>query len=455
MSISKTNMMIGAVVAAMWSWLLLVDVAIISDAKLLGWVVAGFAFAVMVAISTVVFGLVVRYTHRALRRKDASPWRRLVEFFCMWAGAELLVSWLVAVVWIGRDGSLDSVLPFASFTPFLMYTPLRFLARLVGFYGLSALLVTCVMAAAHQRTRKLALPIAAISIVLSGAMWLPYRQASGNEIAVQVMAETLSERVPAAETSADLVVFPEYGLDDITNDNLGSRLVAPTDHEVYFLGSRQDPANGNAVYNNLIFGSSQKGLDRVVPKTRLIPGGEYLPFAVDYGLRAAGADAILNDFEFSRAVQKGASAVPLYEISDGDVVGSEVCASIIAPNDYRNLTRHGATVLTNSASLEIFRSPVFDIQQKGLGIFMATANARPFLQSANSSSAFALDHNGSVLASTQPVGSAQATVRTNHATTPYAVLGEWVSYIGLILIAVRSFPWVKARAKRSSKHQKA
>ena len=451
MSISKTNVAIGAVVAAMWSWLLLVDVAIISDATLLGLIVAGFAFAAMVLISTLVFALVIRHTHKALVQKNAKPVRQLVEFYAMWAGAELLVSWLVAVVWIGKDGSIDSVLPFASFTPFLMYTPLRFLARLVGFYGLSAIVVTLIMAVAHQKTRKLALPIAMIAIVLSGLMWLPYRRANGNELSVQVMAETLAERVPATEKDVDLVVFPEYGLDDISDDNLDTRLIAPADREVYFLGSRQDPANGNAVYNNLIFGSSQKGLDRVVPKTRLIPGGEYLPFAVDYGLRVVGAESILSDFEFSRAVEKGASAVPLYELSDGDVVGSEVCASIIAPNDYRNLTRHGATVLTNSASLEIFRSPVFDIQQKGLGIFMATANARPFLQSANSSSAFALDHNGSILASTQPVGSAEATIQTNHATTPYTVLGEWVAYIGLALIAICSFPWVKAKAKRSPK----
>ena len=451
MSISKTNVAIGAVVAAMWSWLLLVDVAIISDATLLGLIVAGFAFAAMVLISTLVFALVIRHTHKALVQKNAKPVRQLVEFYAMWAGAELLVSWLVAVVWIGKDGSIDSVLPFASFTPFLMYTPLRFLARLVGFYGLSAIVVTLIMAVAHQKTRKLALPIAMIAIVLSGLMWLPYRRANGNKLSVQVMAETLAERVPATEKDVDLVVFPEYGLDDISDDNLDTRLIAPADREVYFLGSRQDPANGNAVYNNLIFGSSQKGLDRVVPKTRLIPGGEYLPFAVDYGLRVVGAESILSDFEFSRAVEKGASAVPLYELSDGDVVGSEVCASIIAPNDYRNLTRHGATVLTNSASLEIFRSPVFDIQQKGLGIFMATANARPFLQSANSSSAFALDHNGSILASTQPVGSAEATIQTNHATTPYTVLGEWVAYIGLALIAICSFPWVKAKAKRSPK----
>src|SRR5690606_2445568 len=104
------------------------------------------------------------------------------------------------------------------------------------------------------------------------------------------------------------------------------------------------------------------------------------------------------------------------------VVGAEACSSIISSEDYRTLTQKGATILTNSASLEIFNgSKVFNTQHKGMAKFMAVANARPMIQSAMDGSAFIMDHNGSINTSLLPVDTTKATVTTNHKTTPYSV----------------------------------
>ena len=132
------------------------------------------------------------------------------------------------------------------------------------------------------------------------------------------------------------------------------------------------------------------------------------------------------------------------------VVGAAACSSIISTEDYRSLVNQGATVLTNSASLDIFNgSRLFNWQHRGLAKFMAVANARPLLQSSNNWPAFALDQNGNQLAQIQPVGSTQVTITTNNKKTPYTLLGEWPAYVGGVWLIVDIFlAW-----QRSKKHK--
>lgn len=421
-----------AVIGIIWSWLPLVEVAQIADPPILGRVIAFLVYGLLSAVCIVVFYHTIRGLQRHYHRKDRITPLFLVAIFLVWSAAELLVAWAIAVVWIGNGSSFDTVLPFASLTPFLMYTPLGLLSRFVGFHGVSAAFVTIVTACIMKKTRNLAIPTLGIVVVLILISSIFYNDSNGRSIQSQIMAEHLGERVPSVSTDVDLVIFPEYGLDDITENTISSRL-SPGKKEVFFVGSKQHQGEAG-IENLLILGSSSQGFISTTPKSRLIPGGEYLPYAIELPLRTLGADQALLNFNFTRAIVKGPEPMHPLAIRDGVVVGAEVCASIISPSDYRSLTKQGATVLVNAASLEIFRSPVFDIQHEGLARFMATANARPFLQSANSGAAFAMDHNGRIMSRTDPVNKLQATVATNKKTTPYTLFGEWPAYMGGVLV---------------------
>jgi apolipoprotein N-acyltransferase len=116
-------------------------------------------------------------------------------------------------------------------------------------------------------------------------------------------------------------------------------------------------------------------------------------------------------------------------------VAAAVCSSIIAPQDYRTFARSGATVFTNSASLSIFKgSPLFAWQQKSLARFMAVANARYFLQSANAASAYSIDINGKQTAEVKGRSTLLVEAKTNTVKTPYVYSGEWLLYLGFGMV---------------------
>lgn len=424
------------VVGFLWSWLPFVEVAQLADPPILGRLIAFLVYGLLSAACIAIFYYTIRGLKRYYFRKNRVSAAFLVAVFLIWSAVEFFAAWVVAVVWFGNGSSFDTVLPFASLTPFLMYTPLGFLARFVGFHGVSAAFVTIVTACVMKKTRRFALP--AIGIVLAAALlsWGLYKKPDGKPFTAQIVAEHLQERISDKNSAADLVVFPEYGLDDIDAGTVSERLTSPPGKkEVFFVGSKQHQKE-TGIENLLVFGSTEQGFISTIPKSRLIPGGEYLPYAVEVPLRIFQADQTLYNFTFTREIVKGSEPLQPFAMHDGAVIGVEVCASIISPGDYRALTQQGATVLANAASLEIFRSPVFDMQHEGLARFMAIANARPFLQSANSGTAFAIDHNGHVLSRIDPVDKSLVTVTTNQKTTPYTLLGEWPAYLGGILLLV-------------------
>jgi apolipoprotein N-acyltransferase len=118
-------------------------------------------------------------------------------------------------------------------------------------------------------------------------------------------------------------------------------------------------------------------------------------------------------------------------------VAAAVCSSIISPQDYRDFAKNGATLFTNSASLTIFNgSRLFAWEQKSLARFMSVANARYFMQSANAAPAYSLDINGHQTAETDHFNTVDVTAMTNTKKTPYTYLGEWLAWLGALLVGV-------------------
>jgi len=353
-------------------------------------------------------------------------------FFIVWAAVEYVVSILSAIIWFGKNGSLDTVLPFASLAPFAAHTPLRYLARFVGFYGLSATVMVLLAVVLVKNLRRYALLTWGIVLMAVCCAWAVYRVPSGPVVKSVIVSETFDKKAKNLPGYYQLVVFPEYGI-----DQTGQRVdwkVTKSNGNFYFIGSeRVDSDHGHK--NVLIFGTERERIIEERPKSRLIPGGEYIPYFVDVVLHGLHANHTLLFFENLSAVEKGPPNYQPLKTNNGYSIGSAVCASIIASEDYRKFVNNGASLLTNSASLGIFESRLFTFQHEGLAMFMATANARPFLQSSNYAEAFALDHNGRMLARQSPVGAQEVLANTNTKITPYTKLGDWPAYIGLVILA--------------------
>lgn len=433
-------------VSLCWSWVVMVNVAIITPDTTIGLLVAAAAFFVLVLLSTSIFIVGIGVLRR--RSQKLNIWSLLGLFF-LWAFLEWSVSWLIAVVWYGDGGSVDTVLPFSSFTPFLMYTPLKYLARFVGFHGLSAVFVMLCVVTVSKKLRHVRLPIYLMVSVLTAVAYVGYIGSHNRTASVTMVSEYLEYPVPIHSPQSDLVLLPEYGLDTLTDETLVQRF--PAGFPLAFIGSKQQLVADGGTRNKLIYGEGGHFV-KEIDKSRLIPGGEYLPYVVDKTLSVTGNDSTRQSFLYRRKVLKGDASLQPLVLPSGQSVGAMVCSSIIATEDYRLLTKRGATILTNSASLGIFHgSPVFEVQHGGFARFMAVANVRPFVQSSSFGAAFALNHNGNIIARAEPGNATDVQVVPVTQKTPYTVFGEWPVVFGGLFV----FTGVLAvlRKKVTKKHQ--
>lgn len=419
--------------AMCWSWTLSTDSLSLSGSHTQGIVIAAAVSLVNVTLSTVIMWQGIRFARTLIATRK--PIIAIPISVIILALSDFLVAWLTALIWIGPQGSFDNILPLGSPTLVLINTPFGFASRIVGFFGLAAFVWLIVILMTNKSTRRPALATTVILALISVIGWLAYRTPTGTSFTAIIISETLDERLSALDTSdSKLVIFPEYGLDSISNINLQTRLFSKSDKS-YFVGSQEQWQPNEASHRNtLLFGNTQQGITQNQNKHRLIPGGEDLPYSVKYIMQATKQNKLLSYFTFHKAVIKNPSQLQPSKIDSSTSIGAAVCSSIIAPQDYRQFTKAGATVLSNSASLQVFGGTlVFNRQQKSLGKFMAVANARYFLQSANGDRAYALDINGRTIAEEYAQNSARVTVQNNTRKTPYTVIGEWMVWLGAVV----------------------
>lgn len=433
---NKGSIIVLLVSAILWSWLFLIDVANLAHTLVIGYILMIVVYFVMTGITVLFVVKVMPHFARILKKPS---YKSILSVILIWAAAEMALAWVLSAVWMGRNGSWDNIVPFVSLTPLVVLTPLRFLTRLFGFFGTSAVIGTGVLLIIaswkNKGWRKYALIFWVIVLCLNTTLWAIYKNPSGPTIHAVITSEYLGEPQKVDASDSDIVVLPEYGLDRYTSSNVAERF-KPSSKEVYFTGTKQyGETQGNS--NVLIYGSSLKGFVYEHTKSRLIVGGEYLPFFVEIIIRTVSPN-VYYDFQVRRAITRGKEAMKPFVLPSGVSIGNAACSSIINPDDYRKLTADGATVLANSASLEIFRgSRVFALHHDGLAKFMAVSNARPFLQSAHNWKAFALDHNGNKLGQVNPVAQSNVSIQTNNKKTPYMYIGEWVAYAGIVFAAVK------------------
>lgn len=417
-----------------WSWVLFTDSAKLAGSQATGFIFAVFFFVAVVSISTLVMWQCLRMLNRICRKHK--QWVTILLIVPVFATADFLVSWLTTIIWFGPQGSFDSIAPVGSPTLLLVHTPLKFAARILGFYGLSAIAWSAIYVASRKPLRRY-LPHFSAGVVLVTLLgWGLYHAPAGHAYPVKVVAENLQKRIPAVHPGkAELIVFPEYGFDDITNDNLTSRIVG-TNSRTNFIGSKQvGRPDLTGHINRMVVGNTRDGITRTQDKHRLIPNGEDASYVGRFLMHVTGQEVALDYFSLNRQVIKGSQQLTPIKLSKDITLGSAICSSITVPDDYRDLTRAGATLLTNSASLDIFSgSRIFAWQQKSLASFVAVSNARPFIQSANDAASFVLSSNGETVSERKAPGVLDSTVVTNSRLTLYARTGEWLVVAGMMAL---------------------
>ncbi len=434
-----------------WVWLLEIDLGKLASSSFAGKLMQILTVLALTGLSAVIYTKSIKFLFAHLDK--TGRWLVPIKLVMWWAATEFFVAWAVSIIWYGTGARVDNILPFISLSHFGIWTPLGYIARFVGIYGLSGVIFMLLMVGIKPDLRKLFLPSAIVIIVLNALAWGIYRAPNGPKVPVIIASEMNAHDVfsnPSQLKEGSLVVLPEYGFNDIDDEKISALLnTQKTDQKVYFIGSRF-VYEGDRVKNQLVAGDSQNGYTYKIDKSRLIPMGEYLPYVTVGLFKAIGAQHTLDYFKSSRQIAKadGAPQEMLLQLGEGQV-GAGVCSSIIAPEDYRVLTKHGANILTNSAYLGIFNgSNLYGWHQRSMAKLMATANARTFLQSASSGPSFGYDQNGKLLFNKKDMHLNEISAQLNNRRTPYTFLGEYISYGGLVWIFI-SF----IKSKRNASHK--
>lgn len=424
-------LLLGLISFLPWSWILQVDIGqskvVTSLVKLLVFTINGLLTFLFIKYSWQLF-IKPRLTKPSIAN--------LSIMIISWAFLEFLLSWVISVVWIGKGSSIDTTIPFISLTPTIMPTPIRYASRLLGYHGLSSFIgILLLISFSGKKWCKHALILGSLIIVLSFTGWFVYRIPNGTAHTMTIVADELHEPAEVTINKSVFIILPEYGLDTPLEKRLTVPAVDVTGGDVYYSGSKHDGTELND-QNTLVYGSVKHGDMKKYTKSRLVAGGEFLPYFLDY-LIVKYQPEVHKQFVAQRSVAKGQQQSAPFPTTYGIILGNASCSSVTNPIDYRRLTKQGANVLANSASMETFNgSRLFGFFHNSLARFNATANARPFIQSAISWKAFALDHNGRMLAQTNSVGTQEVLVTTNSTTTVYSRFGEWLTILGAIFLAI-------------------
>ncbi len=421
-----------------WSWVFITDSMDLAGSKSVALAIGLWVVVFNVGLSVLVVTKVFNLLHQNIQSLS----NRLVVVLGLplFALMDFLVSWITAIIWIGPQGSVDNVLPLSSPTVFLINTPFAFASRIVGFYGLAGFFWLTIFLMQNNHRRKYALVSISLLSTLSLLGYVVYRTPNGSPVQATIISEELDQHIePIKDSSSNLVVFPEYALDDINSQNLSKRISSTQKTDaVYFVGSAQvNDYRPTGHLNVLRFGNSKEGITSSQDKSRLIPGGEDLAYTIRVMLRATNQKNTLDYFSYAKMVNKGSAPLTPLKIDHSTVLGSAVCSSIIAPKDYQIFALKGATLFTNSASLTIFKgSRVFSWQQQSLARFMAIANSRYFLQSANASKAYALDNNGRQIAEIRGITATEVVAVNNQTKTLFTYIGEALVAIGCLIVGI-------------------
>ncbi len=388
-------------------------------------------------------------------------WQDLIFVPALWVLCEYGRNWLFVFWSWGGQSVLQPNWTFGAFGYFLVNTPLVYLSRFIGLYGLSfvaaelAMLMFFALLGLRDENIQFARPCAArlaraerffsrkIRVSRKVHIFIPFLLGSMVFFIISLLAKNMplaykkpintaifqgSTSPPAFYTRAlsdllikdklsgkiqkesKLMVFPE-GSQYFSND------YGPLEKEIISTVFGPSAGGGKAVIitnsykrNNggqrvqTAYKNEQGDTLAEYGKSFLIPTGEYMPDIIYWGLKLIGAKDTLESFESMRAVTKSVSKERAVQIED-NAYGTVSCSGIIAPDLYRGLVKDGAEILVNTASYGVFGgSPFFFKQMMVSGKFQAISLARQYIQSSMDGYSYVIDEQGKFFGGKRELG---------------------------------------------------
>lgn len=407
----------------------------------------GLTYALMVgalAIGFIVAGYL--YKRLGISTKD----RTILFIPALWVIGEAFRSIFFSIFSLGDGGSIGLYWNFGALGLLFVETPLGFAARIVGLQGLSFLVVLLVVSFYQILHRKFVYGLLIlIPIVCSLLGWGLYRTPSGGEMKVGTVSvqadvqeeyiESLKQKLPE-QGPLDALVMPEYSYYFADSSGVPTKNTMPVDIQL-IIDSSSAPKNGR-IENMVGFHLPDGTVLQQYQKNFLIPGGEYIPYLYHMILFYSGNTNLVREFHVSKAVAQAAEKEQPYRYQNISY-GALACSGAIAPELYRHLGRQGAEIFTNSASISTLGvADSYYGQAQHMAMFIALANAKPFVQSARGGPSYVIDTNGKVIAEKTTAGQADVTTATITINTPltiYTRFGEWVIYGALLMVGCLLF----------------
>lgn len=376
-----------------------------------------------------------------------------------WLVCEFGRSWLFSILMYGPGASIGAFWNFGSLGLSVSSTPLVYASRLVGLFGVSALVVVVNVAIWLITTRRWRAATVGLAIcaILSGLGWGLYRPASPTVRVATVqlgssdtdygqgLANVIGQTKAFDHQPADILVMPEYadffesGSADL--DQAIAKQVFGGRRQGLVLYSRNGPMKNGLQTNQIVATKPDGTVVLAQLKSFLVPTGEYLPWIIDGGLRLTAQRSIVDYFRGSIQVAKADHPEQVIR-APSVTIGALACSGVLAPQLYRSLVNQGAQILTNSASLNEFQHAGFyQLQARQLARLQAVAHNRALVQAARGGLSFIVSGQGRFVYDSHDQGLAigAANVPINSSRTLYDLAGDWVvlvAAVGLVGLGV-------------------
>ncbi len=206
------------------------------------------------------------------------------------------------------------------------------------------------------------------------------------------------KRIKSANPGVELIVLPEGSLVTNTwNENVVSMLQEISGGKSLTLIDAAKVELNQPSPSRVYHIKSGVGLAAYNDKEFLIPGGEYLSYWGLWLARLWGAREWLNQYAQSHELKAGSAPPPKLDGRKQEN-GVLICSGAISPPLYYELSRSGAGVLVNTASLSIFKgNPLFLAQSEAMLRFIAASSDRYFLQAANGGLNYIINNRGEIV----------------------------------------------------------
>lgn len=330
--------------------------------------------------------------------------QRIIALPLLFPLMEVLRSYLYAAIAYGPKGSFSPNFNWGSLAVPGSGTSLVYSSRIIGFFGIS-LLVIFVNIACFQLLQRKVFIAALLLFVIAFVTTVGWKQGESYTYSknIQVSVVHLSEKddmknsnnIKSPPYQTNLLVLPEYSSIE-QNPNIASFLkpLAPNGVAISSIVNGRSPTGTNRIVY-----ISQTGniIDRQ-DKTFLIPTGELLPYSLQLSFKSIGHNMINEAFKYTQQLERGKEPERVFTTKDGITIGTLACSGVSALNEYSRLSNEGAQILVNTASLAFLQpNSLYHVYARNMARFQAVSNNRPFAQASRSGQSYVLDNQGNFL----------------------------------------------------------